>query len=596
MYTPLRRTVFLSLMLLMTALFCGALFYPWQSLSGSGLTRTVNLLTWMLAGAWGVVFTAFVSPRWRMTKTSVLVVVGLLLLNLPALWTPRIFWPEALYRLAGTGALATLLWVLLPLPLRGGQRHALYAVVVLAALVQAVQGGWQVLFPHSAAHWLDYDYFSMGGRATGAFGQANLLGSFLATGMLCSLWLMLSAGRSMQRWLAGIAAIPLCIVLILSESRSAWLGAITGVAILLICAGSHRQRLQTIAVLTVAVLFGLFAQSLRPSVSLNPPVLAAPHTDEQSTPVQDRLATDRRASEHERLSLAKGALRLIAAHPLAGNGTGSFESAFPVALAHSGEVNPFPVTVAYPHNELLYVWSEGGVIALAGLLCWLAIWLKPFRALPGMLSLRHQTGSRHEVARAALTLPLMMHVMTEFPFYLSAAHGVLMVVLLWLSLPASARRRDCSRAFTVTQARTIQAAIVIFCLSGVAFMATGLQASVCIQRAEQFHFQDMSPLSSVLNPLAQPERLQFDLAEENLLRFNASRDTHRLWRFQQQARPWLARHNDAWLTDAMMRIAQAKHDGLEAGYWRQRGCMSFHSDPRFHCDSITLKGRSTPDE
>lgn len=594
MYPPLRWTVFFPVILFMLALFCGVLLYPWQSLSGSGLTRTVNLLTWAITGIWGIIFSAYLSPGMRITRASMLIFAGLVLLNLPALWTLRIFWPEALYRLAGTGALAILLWVLLPLPIRGGQRRALYAVVVLAALVQAVLGGWQVLLPQSAAHWLDYDFSRMGGRAAGVFGQANLLGSFLATGLLCSLWLMLSAGRPIGRWLAGSAAMALCTVLILSESRSAWLGAVAGVVILLICADTHRQRLQVTAVLAIAVLSGLFSQSIRPSVPLNPPAMSARYT--APIPVQNRLAADRKASEHERLALAKGALRLIAAHPLAGNGTGSFESAFPVALARGGDINPFPVTVAHPHNELLYVWSEGGVIALAGLLCWMALWLKPFGALSGRLHLRPQTGSRYGIARGVLTLPLMVHVMTEFPFYLSAAHGVLMVVLLWLSLPVKARRSDCYRTLTTVQVRGIQAGIVIFCLAGIAFMVTGLQASASIQQAERFHFKDMSPLAAVINPLAQPERLQFDQAEENLLRFNVSRDTRLLGRFQQQAGAWLARHNDAWLTDAMMRIALAKQDRAQAIYWRQRGCLSFHADPRFGCDSIPQSKRSHSDE
>ncbi|MFP3700232.1 hypothetical protein SB758_32670, partial [Burkholderia sp. SIMBA_013] len=81
----------------------------------------------------------------------------------------------------------------------------------------------------------------------------------------------------------------------------------------------------------------------------------------------------------------------------------------------------------------------------------------------------------------------------------------------------------------------------------------------------------------------EPERLQFDLAEENLLRFDASRDVAWLDRFQRQAGAWLDVHNDAYLTGAMMRISQVQQKGRQAAYWRQRGCLSFHNDPRFNC-------------
>lgn len=595
-FPPFRQVTSRPLIVFMTILFCGVLLYPRQGLPGSGLTQTTNLATWIVVGIWGLWLSTFLFRRLWLKKTTLLLFTGLLLLNLPALWTPGIFLAETFYRLAGTTALAALLWLLLSLPVRGGLRRSLYAVVVMAALIQAFEGAWQVLLPQSAAHGLHYDFLRVGGRATGAFGQANLLGSFLATGVLCALWLMLSGQRRIWRQLAGVAAVPLFMVLMLSESRSAWLGTAAGVAVLLICVATRWQRLQIVGILAAGLLAGASAQSFRPTATVVPAAISpqdasVTHGEKaRTTTVSGRLAADREASGRERRALVTGALALIEEHPLSGHGIGSFESVFPAALARSGYQNPFPVTVAHPHNEILYAWSEGGVVALSGLLCWLALWLMPFLAGPKILRRRPVVGARFVVARGALTLPLMTHVMTEFPFYLSAAHGVLMVILLWLALPATARRTAYPRTPPTICLRVVQTLTAICCLAGVTFMVTGLQSSFCIQAAEQSRFMDATPLTKVMNPLAQPERLQFDLAEESLMQFNATHDTRQLDRFQQQAGEWLARYNDAYLIDAMMRISQAQRNRSQAEYWRRRGCLSFHADPRFHCDPINQNG------
>ncbi|WP_191939673.1 Wzy polymerase domain-containing protein (plasmid) [Pantoea agglomerans] len=563
----------------MSVLFCGVLLYPWPTLPGSGLNQTINMLTWILVCIQGVWLLRFLPRRLRTGKAGGLLLAGLLLMNLPVLWTPRIFIPEALFRMAGTAALAGLMWLLLPLAVRGRPRRTMYVVIVAAGLFQAGLSCWQVLLPASAARWLRYDFLHAGGRATGAFGQANLLGSFLATALLCALWLMLTSSRQWCRRLAAAGTLPLLIALVLSESRSAWLGAASGTGVLMLCVYASRQRIQIAGAILAGLLAGMGASSLRPAAVIAGPAGVAVAKAE---PLTSRLTTGRTESNNQRRIMIQGALSLIAAHPLLGNGSGSFESAFPRALARSGRANPFPVTIIHPHNELLYVWSEGGVAALAGLLCWLTLWAVPFRSVPALLWRR--PAARHVIARGALTLPLMAHVMTEFPFYLSAVHGVLMVVLLWLALPARARRGRRIPQQHAASIRLVQTLVLCACLTGMVFMVTGLQSAFCIRAAERTLLHDTTPLAGVINPLAQPERLQFDLAEENLLRFNNTHNVAWLYRFRHQAGPWLAVHNDAYLTDAMMRIARAQQDRPQAAGWRQRGCLSFHEDPRFQCD------------
>ncbi|AYO66278.1 Wzy polymerase domain-containing protein [Klebsiella pneumoniae] len=560
-------------------LLCALPLYPWPSLPGSGLTVTINLLTCFVAGLWGLGL-CFSLPwrRLRFGAAGRMLFIGLILLNLPGLWTPAPFRSEAIYRLAATAGFAFLLWMLLQLPVRGDQRRGIYGIVVVAALIQALLCLWQALLPLSAAHWLHYNPLVSGGRATGAFGQANLLGSFLACGMLCALWLSVTIRRKAISYLLLGCVVVLCVALMLSESRTAWLGAAAGLFLLLWSADRSRSRILIIMVLGAGLLAGHGARMLRPTILPVTASLAAgsavqtPSTRNQPAKVEDRLSEDRHASNKERVALIRGAWAMIVKDPLWGQGTGTFETAFPVALNQLGVANPFPVTVAHPHNEVLYAWVEGGSVALVGLICWLMLWALPFRF------------PRRGLARGAFSLPLMAHVMTEYPFYLSALHGVLMVVLLWLALPVSARRCD----FPCRHRKSVRAVLALGCMGCIAFMFTGLQSAWLIRKAEASGFVTPEPLAQVWNIYAQPERLQFDWAVTDLMQFNQTQDPRWLARFQRNAGDWLTRHNDPNLTETMIRIAAVQQKRALAEAWRQRGCLSYRTDQRFHCGTASF--------
>lgn len=87
---------------------------------------------------------------------------------------------------------------------------------------------------------------------------------------------------------------------------------------------------------------------------------------QRPTNVDALLVWNHQHSIVERLTLIKGSLLMILNHPWSGYCLGSFERQFPEVLAENEVVNPFTVTVKHPHNELLYVWSEGGCLAVVG--------------------------------------------------------------------------------------------------------------------------------------------------------------------------------------------------------------------------------------
>ncbi|WP_449567276.1 Wzy polymerase domain-containing protein [Lelliottia nimipressuralis] len=577
---------------------------PWHTLPGTGLNVTLNLLVQGWTAVWALFLAGFLwRARLRGGWLTVLLWSGAGLMSLPWLWTPVLFRSEALFRLAGIWALAGMFWLLLQCPVRGTLRRRIYAIVVIAGLTQGVMAFWQIVFPWSAGRWLNYFFAHANGRPLGGLRQVNLLGSFLATALACALHLALpckgrreatGATLALSVW-PSLILMPLAAGLVMTQSRTALAAGVMAVVALLVLSRTRLRTLQVVVcLLAIGVMAGRGALMLRPPLPSPVPVAqtALAGAGGLPTDVNARLDKNRRASNTERMMLLRGTLALIQQHPLKGNGLGTFETTFPGALLRLGVDNPFTVTVAYPHNELLYAWGEGGVLALTGMLLWLLVLWQPFSRLVSALCRawrcrgEETVGGLRMAARGVLLLPLFAHVMTEFPLYLSATHSVLLLLLLWLATPARVRRvSGVPRTPARQTCRQWWLALTVITLSVVVivFMVTGLQSAARLREAESFDLMDPSPLMRLMNPYAQADRLLFDSAVSNLIQYNLDRDERWLYRFQVQAGAWLTRHNGANLQYSMMQIAARQGDRLQAEYWRRRGCMSFAGDPRFSC-------------
>lgn len=544
-------------------LFLLVLPWHWPTLPGEGLTLTLNLLTWLWCALWGLWLLVFtLRQNVQGQKATALLIMGALLMSLPWLWTPAVFRQHALYRLAGLWSLALLLMVFLQVPVRGALRRRIYALVAAAGVIQTLLATFQLLWPAYVGQWIG---FVSGGRATGSLRQPNILGSLLASALACSLWLVFTTADRRGKSAASLGVVLLAAGVVMTQSRTALIGS--GVAaVLLIClvSASNKARLGVVGLL----LLGVFAGQ---AVLTHSPTWLSGAV--QSDSLFARLVPVRKQSNIERLALLRGAILMIARAPVIGNGLGSFEYRFPQTLAAAGMKNPFSVTVGHPHNELLYVWSEGGLLALIGLLLWGAVLCRPF--------LRFR---RTVAIRGILTLPIVVHCMTEMPLYLSAAHGVLLVILLRLALPTE---KPLYHSIPPLWCRTIFASVLgSFCLAGALFMITGLQSAQVLREAERFRLLDPAPLAQVSNPYAQPDRLLFDRAVSDLMLFSLNQDRVLAERFRFQASAWLARHNDPNLTASLMQLAHWQHSPALEDTWRRRGCQSFARDPRFHCQTL----------
>ncbi len=581
------RTIVKFSLLMLFILFVGILSWPWKTLSGYGMDITLNILVWIWVALWGAALSILL---WRKNiKGSlplVLLLAGAILMSVPLAWTPMSSWGESLTRLGGLWAMALLMGLLLQFPLRGRERQCIYMIIIAAGIIQTGISCWQILAPENAAAWTEYSFAGQNGRPAGTFLQINLLGSFLATAFLCALWLMSSGLTPGLRKASMLCSVLLCAGVIITQSRSALLSAIAGGVLMCIF---NRKKPFILAVLVV-ILLGSFVgeATLNQRVKLLPQTLdtamgnlTGTNHDERPRDIDLRTAWNRQHSDAERFTLLKGGMALIYSHIFKGSGLSSFETAFPKALASEGITNPFTVTVRYPHNELIYVWCEGGILALTGILLWLSLVIAPFRAIK----------ARNVCSRGALLLPLLLHIMTEYPLYLSAVHCVLLVILLWLALPVTIKNSEKRWQPSFPLRLGIQAASYVLCLSGTLFMVTALQSAKQLRQAEDFWLSDPSLLAVSGNDYAQADHLLFDRAASDLALFNINSDVSLLIQFQSQAGEWLKWHNDSNMMDSMRKIALYFNNSPQAQYWNYRGCLSFPQDTRFSCTTAVMQGK-----
>ncbi|WP_185812858.1 Wzy polymerase domain-containing protein [Enterobacter sp. WCHEn045836] len=574
-------------LMLFALLYIGILPWPWTTLPGRGLSLTLNLLVWSWTSVFCILLLLFPGMRhFRGKRTAMYLLAGCFLMSLPLIWSADSA-SLALYRLAGLWAFAAFFILLMQFPVRGGLRRGFYIIVVIAGLIQVLLSVWQIVFPFSAGEYLYYSFRAANGRPLGSLLQVNLLGSFLATALVCALWLAMNTRTVVRRIVFFLAVTILCAGVTLTESRTAWLAAFVTSVVLLsgIVPVKKNVRITAALFLAVGVIAGQGLLSQRPSdlSGFSAVAGAAESTDARPTNVGERLASNRQYSGTERTLMIRGALDMIKAHPLKGTGLASFEVRFPEYLNKGGYDTSFTVTVPFPHNEILYVWSEGGVLALGGLILWLWVWLAPFR---GYFRNRRLSQS---IGRGALTLPIMVHVMLEYPLYQSALHAITLLVMLRLAMPVQEKH-----TVGIPAMKVMGKGGLVLCLASVVFMVTGLQSAQKIKEAESFRLMDPVLLDEVINPYAQPERLLFDRAVSGLVQFNMTQNYGFLSVFYDSAEKWLRNHNDANMTASMMQISTMNENNVLAEKWRKRGCLSFRQDPRFKCITATTSEENNP--
>lgn len=533
---------------------------------GSGLRLPQNLLAWsvMTLCIAGAILRAILTGKIIISRFMFVVLAGISLLALPWMWTPNQAWQNnALPRLEGlVGALFFLL-ALCQRKMSPRVKSFLLYSIVLAALGQAITAMAEAWFP-------DLILQLTGSRphgVVGVFQQRNLLGSWLATGIGISLYQAFTA-RTRLWALAWVGMLfPLVTALVLSQSRTGLLGAMI-MMLTTACVDYPRWRKRPLAVLRrVVLLTSVLIWGYGISIWAMPSGTPADFVHEAST--------------QQRMRVIYGTLTLIARHPLVGNGLGSFESLFPQALADSGLKSVENQTFTHPHNEVLYVLAEGGITALIGLLILGGVWIWP--AL-------HHVRRGFNLAREGLLLslaglPIVIHMMTEYPLYLSAPHLMVLLILFRSALPETTLH---FRRVSLVMRILVLPALSAGCFLVIVLLASGLHVQSELTYAEDEINAGLIPVLPMpgWRSFTQVDRLNYDrymlaVSRPGFWRNKIAMDSFTHWGVME-----LTVHNDAEIAAALMAIADYRGDRCAKNELAERAARVFVADSRFKLNYI----------
>ncbi|EKY3244259.1 O-antigen ligase family protein [Cronobacter dublinensis] len=412
------------------------------------------------------------------------------------------------------------------------QKRAVLTAVFVLALGQALIALLQAFCPHLAMQLYEYDWLRNHGRPYGIFQQVNLLASFLATGVGCGFLLLLTTHRR-QVWLLTAGLGVMVFVLALNQSRAGAIGAVVVIAALCVVAGRGKltRAGAALGVMTMCAWGGWYITQHVTVIVNGEPYL---------------MARDYSGSNRERWHILVITWHMIMEKPWLGWGYGTFEYAFSRwVLAHPEMNYIYSAVIAHPHNELLYMWFQGGVVALAGMLLLVTGWLLMLKN-----AWRH---GREAAAFALLVVPLLVHLNLEYPFYQSFVHFGLFILLLRLGVverpqPAQA----CARLWP-------RALCGIVALALITFSASGLYANQQLTRLERSGLAGF-PAPAPWYFATQFERAKFDAMVALLIDYNRTHNEANLDEFMAQAQRWSLRHNDKNLWQSQIMIAQHRGD------------------------------------
>ncbi|MEL5380032.1 PglL family O-oligosaccharyltransferase [Serratia ureilytica] len=533
---------------------------------GTGFTLPFNLL---FAGGAAL----FIGASWRsaalcrvvITPTCRTILIASLLLAVPIIYT-RAEWQNAgLWRLGGLFAGAVFYFTWLQVRTTARQRHAVLYLILAAAAVQAFVVLLQLFAPPLAEFWVPAN----GGRALGIFQQPNVTASFIATGLALALaafvlpgfHLSVLGGERWRRRALAAALMLLPMVLVWLQSRTGWLAGVLVSGAVLLCFCRRYPRAVTIA--SVLVVGGVTAAVM--VMWLGSDMCYASHA----------------SSNQARYAMLSSTLAMIAEKPVLGWGYGGFEYSFQHFRLAQG-LSTHGVGIArHPHNELLLWWVEGGIVALLGML--LLVW-----AGLKLVARAHWRDKRafscgKTTAGEALglfiaLLPIVLHCQTEYPFYLSALHWLVFLMLL-----AMLDRLVSPRLGKGGTLKRWKYPMLLMSLSGLAVAAAGLYCGQILTQAERTGLQEMRNVEALPAWVSwtQAERVQFDRQLVTLMTFNFSQEEQLLESYAQWAQAYLNRRIDKNVYANLLVILYRQQQYVRADELRREAALLFPFDRRF---------------
>lgn len=526
------------------ALFGMHLYLP--HLSGIGLQLPFNLMGWLCVGVMTTLGLWHWHQRRLLTSRFWLGMVAASLL----LWAPFFYLHNntvaghALPRmLALCGGLLFYLALQQCRFSERGRRYLLYCLLV-AVSVEILLGLAQ-FFVLEPDNWFGYNTEVR--SPYGIFQHRNVMASFVATGMILALYLWLHEAKSPWRafvfksvWFAAVLGAG-AVLIVLLQSRAGQLGLLLGVLLLqpllwqTLIKTRSKRLLCSLLLIPIGVGLGIFG------------------LDEFD---MSKRSFSIYTEADGRYDIYAHGLRMWLEKPWFGFGYGSFESAFYSTYASWRELTPGAqplfTEMGHPHNEFLLWAIEGGILPLLGLVLMTGLVLQLLYRLPLAQTL----------AWVGVLTPIFIHSQTEFPFYHSQPHWLMMLVIIYVIDAQYGQRR-----LLASPPDWSRWPVRAWGLGVMLFMATGLVASQQLTRYAQDDQHTQAQLKQVVNPLVWYDRTDFYRHHWQLTQGLLNKDSAQLLDYAQWARHFVRHTPRAGVYyNAYLALGAAGHED-EAQLW-----------------------------
>ncbi|MFN1148266.1 PglL family O-oligosaccharyltransferase [Serratia liquefaciens] len=522
-----------------------AMHIYWPNRGGSGFYLPWNLVGGIFIALLIIGAMLFSRPPLATSGFFNLLASGSLILLLPLLWAQQPWLSEALPRLMGLVLGVLAYFALLQIPLDRRWRRRLLMLLLAATVIEALLGlvQYSLLQP---GNWMGYN--TLKNRPYGIFQQWNLMASFMATGLALALYL-LSARRPLSRslqWLAAAMLLLAPLLLIVIASRVGLLAALllSPLQLWMLYRLNRRRAGIALLLLMAGVSAGLLLVMLNGATR----ALMLPE------PI------------FYRLTYWQEALDMIAERPWLGWGYGHFQYDFLHHFYTTHSSGMESVAISHPHNEILLWGVEGGLLSLSGIA--LIVW--------GLWRLlRHSRPVPLRPAPWLAALPILLHMMVEYPLYLSAAHSVLLLVILRVS---DLRRRLRLPSHSQLPLRLTTAGIAALM---VPYLLNGLHSALIITAVEKSGLRQFGPMSQVITPTPWQVRYDYDMQLRQLLQYPQTRDMATLLSYQQWAENEICVRPDANIYINLMAVSRLLQQPQRAADLQRQAKRLFPHDARF---------------
>ncbi len=459
---------------------------------GHALFLPFNILVWI------AIFLIVAAGIWTESQSGVIRISGMTkgLFLASCFLTVPVFYPQAnigesLYRLIGVWGGLLLFSSLQQFSI---DKRYVYYVLLLIVFATWIEAGRYWLYMFS-------EYTSAGAfpresdsSLYGVFQQRNVMATFIGTGIVFSAYLLcereqLTENKALLIFLI-LTPVFLAQILHTMSSRAGWYGTVLGI-IFILPLFNHKAGFKLMTTWFCALLAGL---SL--SVLLT-------NTGDWVAPTKNIVSLN-----GLRTSIYPQSLAILADHWIGGIGYGRFEAGYIQFVAEKfsqGGLDTVAVPDTFhPHNEFLLWGVEGGILPVIGLL--LASWTVLRRVL--------KLEAIYCMAVIGLFLPITFHSQVEYPFYHSALHWLIFILLILLV--DVFQREEKTIRLPVLAANGLKATAVFLPIATSAFLLTTLYSGILLARFNS-GLESMGVLQKINNPIVWHDKIDYAMTSTLLV-------------------------------------------------------------------------------